>query len=72
MRKLQCPLNAWIAVSESGYPALFLGYWLTRKQLKAHYSDRFPAEEERHGAKAFDKAGYRAVNVRIFEIGFPD
>lgn len=55
-RKLK-PFRAWIAVSEQGHCAFFLGLHPTRMMLKESYAVRFNM--------SFDQAGYRAQRVTV-------
>lgn len=56
-RKPLKPFTAWIALSAYGYPALFLGYYRTRKELTTHYRELYGG--------AFKNAGYKPCKVRI-------
>ena len=49
----------WIAISEAGYPAPFIGYAYQRKMLSLEY-------ERLHGCKP-QEHGYRLVKVRLSE-----
>lgn len=53
------PFNAWIALSEKGYPGLFIGYFMTKKALESKYRITYGG--------SLKSAGYVAVKVRIQE-----
>lgn len=59
--------EVWIALSWAGHPAPFLGYAFTRRALKAAYTEKFGTDQ--NDTKAFDAAGYRAVKVRMHQLG---
>lgn len=50
-------VTAWIALSDSGYIAYFLGFWQTKKELKAHYSEKYACDLE--------VAGYQAKKIQF-------
>lgn len=53
----QLPRTVWIVVSDAGYPAYFLGYGRTKRELKLAYSRNFGGDLE--------VAGYRVVKVTM-------
>jgi len=49
--------TAYIAVAAQGHPAVFLGYALTKRELKARYSEKYNGDLE--------VAGYAIAKVRV-------
>jgi hypothetical protein len=50
-------IKIWIAVSEQGHPATFIGYAYTRTDLEARYQGTFKS--------SLKDAGYRAVKATL-------